>query len=317
MRAESQGTERAITVAPPSLATLQEQAQALAAKSRAPSTLQAYERDWSIFVAFCQAVGVEALPASTDSVAAFAAHLSTWCAPATVCRRVAGVAFMHRAAGFESPSRDAFVADVIAGIRRADPARRRSRALVLEDVERMCGSLPDDDRGLRDRVVLSVGYVAGLRRGELVALDVSDCHLDRPTVVLDVSAHKRSSGRRISVPARTGTLDTARWARGWIERVGGGGPLLRPVHSTGTILDRRLSPGAIRSVVRRAALAADLELTGLTPHSLRAGFVTDLVSAGVPMDMVAMLTGHASVRGVEPYLRPNLRALSVFRAASP
>ena len=65
-------------------------------------------------------------------------------------------------------------------------------------VLRLLGSIPDDPRGLRDRALISMAYDAGLRRSELVRIQVE--HIERLTngeASLFIPAlENRPSGRR-------------------------------------------------------------------------------------------------------------------------
>jgi site-specific recombinase XerD len=64
-------------------------AETFATASRAASTWRAYESDWRIFIAWCQAMDLTALPAAPTTVAMFlAAQAKTGTAPSTLNRRL-------------------------------------------------------------------------------------------------------------------------------------------------------------------------------------------------------------------------------------
>jgi len=48
----------------------------------------------------------------------------------------------------------------------------QKEAILPEDILAMVATLPFDLRGLRDRAILLLGYAGGLRRSEIVSLDV-------------------------------------------------------------------------------------------------------------------------------------------------
>lgn len=62
---------------------------------------------------------------------------------------------------------------MLAGIKRkhARPPVQKE-AILAEDILAMVATLPYDLRGLRDRAILLLGYAGGLRRSEIVSLDV-------------------------------------------------------------------------------------------------------------------------------------------------
>jgi hypothetical protein len=105
-----------------------------------------------------------------------------------------------------------------------------------------------------------------------------------------------------------------RATRRWLQaaRLGTAGPLFRPVHRTGKVLDRRLNPEHVAQLVKRAAAAAGvapLDLEGradtraLAGHSLRAGLVTQAALDGVPDADIAATTRHKSRDMVARYTR--------------
>jgi hypothetical protein len=82
----------------------------------------------------------------------------------------------HQAAGLDSPTADASVRAVWAGIRRRHGvAPRRVQAIRTQLITRMVAPLSYGwPPHLRDRALLLIGFARALRRSELVALDVDD-----------------------------------------------------------------------------------------------------------------------------------------------
>jgi len=103
--------------------------------SKAKATQEAYGSDFRIFEAWCQARGLNALPASAESLCAFLAdEAATGRRASTLGRRLAAIRYFHRAAGYETPTSDEKVKAVLSGIRRtigAAPVRKRLRLPTL------------------------------------------------------------------------------------------------------------------------------------------------------------------------------------------
>ena len=79
----------------------------------------------------------------------------------------------------------------LAGIRRrVGVAPRQVRPLVLEDVRAMVEALPPGIRSTRDRCLLLVGFAGGMRRSELVALDVGDASIEGPGLRITIRRSK-------------------------------------------------------------------------------------------------------------------------------
>ena len=65
----------------------------------------------------------------------------------------------------------------------------------------------------------------------------------------------------------------------------------------------RLSGEAVCLIVRERVAAAGYDPSGFSGHSLRAGFATSAVQAGVSMFKVRAQTGHASDAMLARYVR--------------
>lgn len=75
--------------------------------------------------------------------------------------------------GFTLDRQDRHIATVLTGIKRKHtrpPVHKE--AIQRDDILAMVATLPYDLRGLRDRAMLLPGYAGGLRRSEIVSLDV-------------------------------------------------------------------------------------------------------------------------------------------------
>ena len=98
-------------------------------------------------------------------------------AVATIERRLSAIAQAHRVAGLGSPRRDPLVAETLRGVRRllgVAPHARKAGALTADIKAAVTAMNLDTRAGVRDRALLLVGFAAGMRRSELVGLDVED-----------------------------------------------------------------------------------------------------------------------------------------------
>ena len=155
---------------------LAETARDYARDSAAAATRRAYAADWRGWVAWCRRRGVDPLPPDPRAVGLHIADLASGPAPlstASIERRLSGLAWNWAQRGMRLDRTDRHIASVLAGIRRRHgrpPARKA--ALSGGDVVAMADTLPRGLRGLRDRAILLLGFAGGLRRSEIVGLDV-------------------------------------------------------------------------------------------------------------------------------------------------
>ncbi|MDG1407059.1 MAG: site-specific integrase, partial [Octadecabacter sp.] len=156
-----------------------ETARDYAEQAASENTLKAYAKDWAHFTRWCRMKGAESTPPSPEMIGLYLADLAapTNGVPAlsvsTIERRLSGLAWNLTQRGFTLDRKNRHIATVLAGIKRkhARPPVQKE-AILPEDILAMVATLPFDLRGLRDRAILLLGYAGGLRRSEIVSLDV-------------------------------------------------------------------------------------------------------------------------------------------------
>jgi len=160
----------------------------------------------------------------------------------------------------------------------------------------------DQPRGIRDRAMLETMYSAGLRIGELVALDEAD--LDFAAGVLRV----RGKGRRERL-APIGSYAVCA-LRQWL-----GVRKLHPAEEGGPESPVFVNRFGHRITTRSVARMVEkyLKQTGLdsrtTPHSLRHSFATHLLDRGADIRSVQELLGHKSLVTTQIYTHVGTAAL--------
>ncbi len=188
--------------------------------------------------------------------------------------------------------------------------RRLPRPLSRVQVERLLGvEAGDDPVGLRDRCIVEILYGAGLRVGELCALDVGDVETRERLLRVRGKGDKERL-----VPIGEPAL---RAVAAWLA---GGRPRLRGrVPSGALLLNRRggrLSRVSAWQAVKRVAAAAGL--AEVTPHTLRHSYATHLLEGGADLRAVQELLGHADIATTEIYTHVDRAYLTeVYRSTHP
>jgi site-specific recombinase XerD len=171
------------------------------------------------------------------------------------------------------------------------------RELTQGEIAALVESCKADESpaGARDAATLGLLYTCGLRRAELVGLDVADVDMDSGKLL--VRAGKGRKQRAVFVQG--GAL---RAVAAWLRQRGGfDGPLFMPVLKSGRIVVRRLNPQSVYDMVKRRALLAGV--SDFSPHDFRRTFVGDMLERGVDIATVANIAGHASVDTTRRYDR--------------
>lgn len=284
-------------------------------KSKAANTRRGYRADWADFTAWCEKYRRPSLPASPDTVAYYLADRSQTLKTSTLQRRLATIAEAHRTASHESPTKQAQVKLVWAGIRREKgTAQSHVKPALTRHIRLMVSHLPDSLLGVRDRALLLLGYAGAMRRSELVGLDVTDLAVADEGLVVVVRRSKTDqagAGRTVGIP-RGGHPETCpvRAVQAWLDesRVDEG-PLFRSVNKHGLVMPTRLSDRAVAEVVKRSLVAAGRSPRRYAGHSLRAGLITQAAMAGVSERAIQDQSGHKSLAVMRRYVRDG----SLFR----
>jgi integrase/recombinase XerD len=158
---------------------------------------------------------------------------------------------------------------------------------------------PQTPGGSRNAGLLGLLYGGGLRRAEVVALDLSDFDAAIGKLVVQGKGNKEraawvTNGSRDALDA---------WL---LYRGAEPGPLFMPVSKGGSIVRRRMTDGAVAELVRR--LARKSKIARLSPHDMRRTFIGDMLDAGVDIVTVQQLAGHASPATTSRYDRRGDRA---------
>jgi len=175
--------------------------------------------------------------------------------------------------------------------RAADVANVRAttlpsgRAVERDEVRALFATCDDSPAGRRDAAMLAILYGGGLRRAELCGLDLAD--FDAGECVLTVRSGKGRRDRRVFLSKPACAI-----VRKWIgARSGDDGALFVPISAGGTVRLTRLRGEAVRYILQKLQRQAGLD--GITPHSLRRSYVSQLLAAGVDVFTVQKLAGHA------------------------
>ena len=278
----------------------------------APATLKAYAMDLANYEAWCLRSGFEAMPAKPDVVGAYLAAAGEGYAMPTLRRRVAAIARACGVAGHPLDTKHPAIRETLRGVGRTHgaPARRAAALTTLEvkALSRACGS---DLAGLRDRALFLVGFAGALRRSELVGCDVEHIAWTDEGLRLRIERSKTDKGgvgAEIAISfGRSEESCPVTALHTWLDQAGiGNGPLFRKVNRGGKVEVARLSSDAVRQILLKRAMKADIQgsfAEPVTPHGLRAGFVTTAYRNGVPDEEIMGHTRHRSLNTMRSYVR--------------
>jgi integrase/recombinase XerD len=139
----------------------------------------------------------------------------------------------------------------------------KGRMLTSEEIAKLFRTCAEDvgPIGRREAALLAILYGTGLRRSEVVNLDLHD--YDAATGALVVRAGKGNKDRQLF--AGNGAVQAM---REWLAIRGAApGPLFLPINKSGRLIARRLSDKAIVHILKERA--AEAVIKTFSPHDLR------------------------------------------------
>ncbi len=259
-------------------------------------------------------------------VTATKAWLDLKYAPATVnrylcaVRRVIKEAWRHHLITAEEYQRATDVQSVTA------QRLPTGRELENEEIRKLIEVCLNDDKnpilGIRDAAIISLMYSSGLRRAEVVALDIDDLNKKRGELRVIGKRNKERTAFLASGAVRA----VEKWlgVRGMMS-----GPLFYSVNKGGNIVRfrkqrlsqaekqtgveprqviARLSDQTVYHLIGKRAMQAGL-VKKTTPHDMRRTFVSDLLDVGVDLATVSKMAGHEDTNTTKRYDRRSSRVM--------
>lgn len=271
----------------------------------APNTARAYAGDWQRFTTWCTAHELSPLPAAVATLAGFVTHLAeAGKKVATIQRHCAAISKAHALRGVDSPTDDKPFKVLLEGIARLKGVRpQQAPAFSLATFKRTVNSL--DDRtllGLRDKVVLLLGFTGAFRRSELCALNLEDLSFSEEGLIINLAKSKTNqlgaAEEKAIFYSPELQLCPIRTLQAWLQCLDRTtGPVLVSFRKGERLTERRLTDKHVNLIVQRYLGAK------YSAHSLRASFVTVAKLAGADDSEVMNQTKHKTSEMIRRYTR--------------
>jgi integrase/recombinase XerD len=268
----------------------------------ADHTLESYARDLAALEAFATARErrVEQLERA-DLEAFVRAQMARALSPRSVAREVAAVRGFYRFLTIDRRIERNPADDLHAP--RAWPSL--PKFLSVAEVDALIAQ-PDVSTplGLRDRAMIELLYATGLRVSELIAVRLTDLHLDEQFITC---VGKGSKERLVPIGD-----EAARWIRRF--QASARKHLLHGRSSPRLFVNVRggpLSRVGFWKVLKQYGRRANLRST-LSPHVVRHSFATHLLERGADLRAIQMMLGHADLSTTQIYthvLEARLRSI--------
>lgn len=271
----------------------------------APATLKSYVTDVRLFVEWCEARELSALPAEVGTVCAFLEDQAEALCPSSVRRRLYAIRKVHRLLRLPDPTWDEDINITLRRVRRSKLNRpKQAKGMTRPYLDRCLAAQPDNAWGIRNRAMISLGYDLLTRRSELVALRSDDIEFRNDGTLRAIIRRSKADPfgmGRIAFSSRR----SAKLLRGWLDWRG---PEIEPLFCgiyQGKPINRALGTTKVKLIIKEAATLAGAsakEVAAFSGHSLRVGAAQDLLCAGYDTAAIMRAGGWKSVNVLGRYL---------------
>ncbi len=201
------------------------------------------------------------------------------------------------------------------------------RFLSVDEANRLMGSPAGSDiMSARDRAILETFYSAGLRIGEIVAIDLEDLNLSEGLIKVKGKGRKERIvpvGEKAITAIKDYLANSKLTSKIFppLEKGGEGGFETGLSGEKGYPLflnkyGKRITTRSVhRIVVKYKKLSG---LWDITPHSIRHSFATHLLEGGADLRSVQEMLGHASLSTTQRYTHVSMdKLMEVYDKAHP
>ena len=269
--------------------------------SKSKNTLRAYQSDYTDFLEFCSKNGFQSMPTQPKILALYITHLSSYSKYSTLKRRLASISVIHKAKGHYIDTKHPIIMENLMGIKRTNGSNQKGKKpLLINDLKIIIKAIDQskekDNRKIRDKALLLIGFSGGFRRSELVDIEYEDIEFVSEGVKIFIKRSKTDQsgeGMTKAIPYfYNKDFCPVIALKNWIEIIE-----LR----SGKIFN--ISDKNVALLIKKYANYAGLESHRYAGHSLRSGFATSTAESGAEERSIMAMTGHKSTEMVRRYIK--------------
>ena len=269
--------------------------------SKSPNTLRAYESDYKDFSKFCIKNNFNPLPADPKILSLYLTNLSQTSKFSTLKRRIASISIIHKLKGLYIDTKHPIIMENLLGIKRKKGSNQRAKKpILINDLKAIIDVINKhkfkENRKLRDKALILIGFAGGFRRSELVAIEHEDIEFVREGVKIFVKRSKTDQsgeGMTKAIPSFNNALYCPVLnLQNWIYEL---------KKTKGKIFS--ISDKSVALIIKKYANLAGLDGNKYAGHSLRSGFATSTAESGAEERNIMAMTGHKTSQMVRRYIQ--------------
>ena len=270
----------------------------------AKNTIRAYRSDFAQYQNWCLQNKLNPFPSTAENMATYVDYLSESNKSATIRRRINSLGTVLKLSKNHDPTKQREVILAIKRMhRKIGRAQDQATPLTKTLLNQLLASCDNSVMGIRNQVLLSLGYETMRRRSELCAFKFEDINYapnGKPIIRLNFSkTDQYGTGKVLSISEELLNL-----LEKWEGIVGDEGYILRSINKHGHIGDS-LNPASISTILKtlQEGLKTGSNDQPLSGHSFRVGVALDLLEQGEPLEKIMLRGGWQSDSTAMKYLR--------------
>ena len=269
--------------------------------SKSINTIRAYKADFDDFSQFCKKNNFAALPTQPKILALYLTHLSKHSKYSTLKRRLASISVIHKMKGHYIDTKHPLIIENLLGIKRVKGTIQKSKKpILINDLKLIINAIDkkkgNEQKKLRDRTLILLGFAGGFRRSELVSLEIEDLEFVNEGVKILVKRSKTDQsgmGMIKGIPY----FDNKIYC-----------PVISLKKFMGICDFKKgrifnISDKSVALLIKKFANLAGLDSSKYAGHSLRSGFATSTAQAGAEERNIMAMTGHKTSQMVRRYIK--------------
>ena len=270
----------------------------------AKNTIRAYRSDFIQYQTWCLKNKTHSIPATADKIAMYVDYLSGNNKSSTIRRRINSLGTVLKLSKNNDPTKRPEVMLALKRMhRKIGRAQDQATPLTKPLLNQLLSNCDISVRGLRNQVLLRLGYEAMRRRSELCAFkfeDIGQTFNRKPIIRLNFSKTDQFGAGKI-LPLSQELFDLL---EKWRRMISGEGYILRSISRHGHI-GNNLNPANISTILKtlQGKLPAGSNQQPLSGHSFRVGAALDLLEQGEPLERIMLRGGWQTDSTAMKYLR--------------
>ena len=270
----------------------------------AENTIRAYRSDFMQYQTWCFENSLVPIPATAYIMAMYVDYLSKNNKSATIRRRINSLGTVLKLSKNNDPTKEPEVILALKRMhRRIGRAQEQATPLTKNLLNQLLDNCDNSNMGIRNQVLLRLGYETMRRRSELCAFkfeDIDCAPIGKPIIRLNFSKTDQfGTGKVLPISG-----ELLKLLEKWREIVGDAGYILRSINKHEHV-GKSLNPASISTILK--ALQKDLKMDSdeqpLSGHSFRVGAALDLLEQGEPLERIMLRGGWQTDSTAMKYLR--------------